>query len=59
MEILSIGDLMHLTRDELCALSQRVEQSLANFEAESADRANALVTLANIRRVMAIRDLSF
>jgi hypothetical protein len=59
MEILSVGDLGHLTRDELCDLSQRIEMSLPQLAAGSLMRMNALASLANIRRVMLTRGLSY
>jgi hypothetical protein len=59
MDILSISELMHLTREELCDLSRRIEVNLAEFEAGSVERAMALTSLANIRRVMVLRRLPF
>ena len=53
----TIGELMHLTRDELCDLATRIEQALPNLEAGSVKRLNALTSLMNIRRVMVLRDL--
>lgn len=32
MQLLTITELMHLTRDELCGLVWRIESALANFE---------------------------
>lgn len=55
MEILSISDLMYLTHDELCDLSQRIERGLIELEAGSVARTNTLTSIANIRRVMLAR----
>jgi hypothetical protein len=51
----TISELMHLTRDELCDLAMRIEQSLSTAEAGSGRRTDALVSLGNIRRVMVLR----
>lgn len=59
IEILTISELMHLTREELCDLSMRIEQGLAELEAGSIGRTFALASLANIRRVMLMRGLNF
>ena len=59
MSFWTIGELMHLTRDELCNLDGGVRQALTKLEAGTAERFNALVTLDNIRRVMALRGLHF
>lgn len=59
MDIPTINELMHLTREELCDLSARIEQTLKEFEAVSVARTNALVSLGNIRRVMLMRGLHF
>jgi len=57
MALWTIGELMHLTRDELCNLGGRIEHALSNLEAGSDERINALTSLDNIRRVMARRGL--
>jgi hypothetical protein len=51
----TIGDLMHLTRNELCELAELIEHWLPGFEAGSIERHNALISLANIGRVKALR----
>lgn len=53
----TIGELMHLTRDELCDLAMRIEAKLPEFEAGSIKRLSALTSLDNIRRVMIMRDI--
>jgi hypothetical protein len=52
----TISELMHLTREELCSLAARIEQSLPDFEPCTVERLNALTSLDNIRRVMVWRD---
>ena len=59
MDILSVGDLMHLTRDELCDFSEQIERRLTQLEAGSVARTNALTGIANIRRVMLARGFSY
>lgn len=59
MDILTISELMHLTRDELCDLSQRIERCLAEIEPRRFDRSNVLTSLNNIRRAMLLRGLYF
>jgi hypothetical protein len=53
----TISELMHLTRDELCDLAARIELLLLELDAGTVARSNALTSLANIRRVMILRDL--
>lgn len=59
MGLWTIGELMHLTRDELCNLAGTIVQSLTEFEAGTIERLDALTSLDNIRRVMVRRDLNF
>jgi hypothetical protein len=59
MGLWTIGELMHLTRDELCNLAATIAQSLTEFEAGTIERLDALTSLDNIRRVMVRRDLNF
>ncbi|GLR89787.1 hypothetical protein GCM10007857_65010 [Bradyrhizobium iriomotense] len=59
MQPWTIDELMHLTRDELCALSANLEWSLAAFEAGTAVRLRVLANLDNIRRTMTRRGLHF
>ena len=56
---LTVAELMHLTRDELCNLAATIEQSLAKFDAGTIERLDALTSLNNIRRVMVRRDLHY
>ena len=57
MRLWTIGELMYLTRDELCGLASHIEQALPEFEAGTVARLHALTSLDNIRRVMARRGL--
>jgi hypothetical protein len=55
MKLWSLTDLMHLTRQELCELACQVEACLPHWESGSVERHNALVSLRNIRRMLALR----
>ena len=55
MLLLTITELMHLTRDELCDLADRIAQTLPELDAGTLARSNALASLDNIRRVMVLR----
>ena len=59
MQPWTINELMHLTRMELCNLAGETEHVLHDLEAGSARRLDALTTLDNIRRVIAIRGFHF
>jgi hypothetical protein len=58
MRVLTITELMRLTRIELCQLAARIANELPSFPEGSAERANAEATLRNIRFVLARRDFS-
>jgi hypothetical protein len=58
MRVLTINELMRLTRIELCGLFTQITNELATFPEGSPERDNALTTLRNIRWVLARRDLS-
>jgi hypothetical protein len=58
MRVLTINELMRLTRIELYDLLTRITTTLADFPEGSAERGAALINLANIRRVLARRDFS-
>ena len=58
MQVLTINELMRLTRIELCNLVQRITNELPQFAEGSPERANALTSLHNIRYVLARRDYS-
>lgn len=53
----TVTELMHLTRDELCNLAERIEAILPELEVGSLERLSALTSLYNIRWVMVSRDL--
>jgi integrase/recombinase XerD len=50
-----VAELLHLTRMELCDLACQITSSLPELESGSIERHNALLSLTNIRRVMALR----
>jgi hypothetical protein len=58
MQVLTINELMRLTRIELCDLAARITNAFPDFPEGSAERANAHINLGNIRRVLARRDFS-
>jgi hypothetical protein len=58
MRVLTIEELMHLTRIELTDLLVRIKGALLDFPEGSAERENALTSLRNIRHVLARRDFS-
>ena len=58
MRVLTLTELMRLTRTELCALLTRITNELPTFPEGSPERAKALSALANIRRALARRDFS-
>jgi hypothetical protein len=58
MRVLTINELMRLTRIELSALLARIASELAALPEGSAERANAHANLRNIRSALARRDLS-
>jgi hypothetical protein len=58
MRVLTINELMRLTRIELCNLAQRITNELPQFAEGSPERANAMTTLRNIHYVLARRDFT-
>jgi hypothetical protein len=58
MRVLTICELMRLTRHQLCDLLVRITNMLADFPEGSAERQAALINLRNIRTVLARRDFS-
>jgi hypothetical protein len=58
MRVLTINELLRLTRIELCDLAQRITKELSKFPAGSPQRAGALTSLRNIRYMLARRDYS-
>lgn len=58
MRVLTLNELMRLTRTELCGLAAQITNTLTQFPEGSPDRDNALTNLRNIRWVLARRDFS-
>ena len=58
MQVLTINELMRLTRIELLGLATRMTTALASLPEGSAERATAHINLLNIRFVLARRDYS-
>ena len=58
MRVLTINELLRLTRTELCGLVNRIASELPKFPEGSPERASALTSLRNIRHVLARRDFS-
>ena len=56
MDVLTIEELMRLTRTELSARYRDIMAALADYPDGSIERANAIETLENIRRVRTRRD---
>jgi hypothetical protein len=58
MRVLTLTELMRLTRTELCALAAQVTNALADYPEGSPEREAAQINLRNIRWALARRDLS-
>ncbi|MGH9563195.1 MAG: hypothetical protein ACRD3S_17210 [Terracidiphilus sp.] len=58
LRVLTINELMRLTRTELCSLAAQITVKLSTFRAGSPQRTTAYVNLRNIRAVLARRDFS-
>ena len=58
MRVLTLTELMRLSKIDLCDLLARITNALPDFPDGSPERANALINLGNIRRVLARRDFS-
>jgi hypothetical protein len=58
MRVLTINELLRLTRIELSGLAQRITNELPTFPDGSPERTSALTSLRNIRYVLARRDFS-
>jgi hypothetical protein len=58
MRVLTLTELMRLTRMELCELIRKITTDLPSYVEGSPARHNALITLQNIRYVLGRRDLS-
>ena len=53
MRVLTLNELMRLTRIELCGLASQIRMALPDRLGGSSDRNNAERSLHNIRRVLA------
>jgi hypothetical protein len=58
MRVLTIEELLHLSRIELCDLVNQITIELPKFPEGSPERAAAFASLRNIRLVLARRDFS-
>jgi hypothetical protein len=58
MRVLTINELLRLTRIELGDLVHQITAELPKFQDHSPERANALTSLRNIGYVLARRDYS-
>jgi hypothetical protein len=58
MRVLTINELMRLTRIELCGLAARITAALPTFREGSPQRTAAYINLRNIRAILARRDFS-
>lgn len=58
MRLLSVTELMQLSKIELCDLAARITNGWPDYPDGSPECANALTNLANIRRLLAGRDFS-
>lgn len=58
MRVLTLNELMRLTRIELCDLVARITNQFPDFPEGSAEYANARMNLRNIRWILARRDFS-
>ena len=58
MRVLTINELMRLTRTELCNLAARIAAELPTYREGSPQRTTACINLGNIRAALARRDFS-
>jgi hypothetical protein len=58
MRVLTINELLRMTRMELCGLAARITARLPAYREGSAARTAALINLRNIRWALARRDFS-
>jgi hypothetical protein len=58
MQVLTLNELMRLTRIELCDLAARITNAWPDLPADSPEQANARTNLRNIRWVLARRNFS-
>ncbi len=58
MRVLTINELLRLTRRELCELAARITAALPHYPEGSPEHSTALTNLRNIRWALARRDFS-
>jgi hypothetical protein len=58
MRVLTINELLRLTRMELCDLVNQITSELPKYPDGSPERASALMSLRNIRYALSRRDYS-
>jgi hypothetical protein len=58
MRVLTLNELMRLTRTELCGLAAKITAAMPTFREGSPQRTAAYINLRNIRAVLARRDFS-
>ena len=58
MRVLTINELLRMTRNELCALAAHISARLPAYREGSPARTAALINLRNIRWALARRDIS-
>ena len=58
MRVLTINELMRMTRKDLCDLAGHIAARLPTYREGSAARTAALINLRNIRWALARRDFS-
>jgi hypothetical protein len=58
MRVLTLSELMRLTRTELCGLGIQITTAMANYLEGSTELTNAERSLHNVRRVLAWYDFA-
>jgi hypothetical protein len=58
MRVLTLAELMRLSKTALCDLAARITNELPDFPEGSVEQANAHINLGNIRRLLLRRDFS-
>ncbi len=58
MRVLTLNELMRLTRTELCGLAAQITAALATFPEGSPERTAAYINPRNLRAILARRDFS-
>ena len=58
MRVLTLTELMRLTKIELCGLAARITNAFPDYPEGSPERTAAVINLGNIRVMLARRDFS-